>query len=156
LNLWFLNLLRSYQLPDLSIKDSRIFPLVTFMPLRKFLYKIWPIVYNNCNLLLTQGRYLRENRDQVWGFLGTLWICRQVWKSRSMKSRHEGAIRILPEELLGFKNLLSFASHKWRVNRWLVNRFPLNPRGKGLNDEGTLWNRFWSSKRQTTSKNHSR
>ena len=45
--------------------------------------------------------------------------------SEPMKSRHEGAIRILPEELLGFKNLLSFASHKWRVNRWLAyNRFP--------------------------------
>jgi hypothetical protein len=41
----------------------------------------------------------------------------------SMKSRHEGAIRILPEELLGFKNLLSFASHKWRVNRWLADSF---------------------------------
>ena len=35
-------------------------------------------------------------------------------------SRHGGAVRILPQELLEFKNLLSFASHKSRVNRWLV------------------------------------
>ena len=53
----------------------------------------------------------------------------RAWETKGpMKSRHEGAIRILPEELLGFKNLLSFASHKWRVNRWLAyHRFPMNP-----------------------------
>jgi hypothetical protein len=61
----------------------------------------------------------------TFGFLGTLWTCRHArslssTNEWSMKSRHEGAIRILPEELLGFKNLLSFASHKWKVNRWLA------------------------------------
>ena len=38
-----------------------------------------------------------------------------------LMSRHGGAVRILSYELLGFKNLLSFASHISRVNRWLVN-----------------------------------
>ena len=69
-----------------------------------------------------------------------LWIARHQWRNRSAESlrkvstivrrivnrargfwrkvsRHGGAVRILSYELLGFKNLLSFASHKSRVNQ---------------------------------------
>lgn len=67
------------------------------------------------------GRKLSNHDGSVSGMA----IADEWWVIWSVKSRHEGAIRILPEELLGFKNLLSFASHKWRVNRWLAyNRCP--------------------------------
>ena len=47
-------------------------------------------------------------------------------------SRHGGAVRILSYELLGFKNLLSFASHKSRVNRWLDPKVCSIPRWKKI------------------------
>ena len=41
---------------------------------------------------------------------------RRLAMDEGWMSRHGGAVRILSYELLGFKNLLTFASHKSRVN----------------------------------------